>query len=89
MDWAWVHGTQDVQHQNVQNSDGQDHYRMAYAKRWWSEYERSHQLNKGIGVMGEKVVSAWILRGRMQDNRLHINEKFNIKLSCLKLQQQF
>jgi hypothetical protein len=62
---------------------------MAYARRWGPEYVRSHQLKKGIGVMGEKVVSAWILRGRMQDNRLHINEKLNIKLSCLKLQQQF
>ena len=62
---------------------------MAYTRRWWSEYERSHQQNKGIGVLGEKAVSAWILRGRMQDNHLHINEKFNIKLSCSKLQQQF
>ena len=25
----------------------------------------------------------------MQDNHLHINEKFNIKLTGLKLQQQF
>jgi hypothetical protein len=39
--------------------------------------------------MGKEVVSVWILRGRMQDNRLHINEKFNIKLSGYKLQQQF
>jgi hypothetical protein len=27
----------------------------------------------------------WIPRGRMQDNRLHINEKFNIKLSCFEI----
>ena len=37
-----------------QKEEGQDHYRMAYDGRWWSEYERSHQLNKSIGVMGEK-----------------------------------
>ena len=33
------------------------------------------------------MIFAWIPPERAKDNRLHINEKFNIKLSCLKMQQ--